>query len=70
MTGYMCRVMAAYASGLIGPGEFAQVHIEHDTGCDALSGGDCRCIPTITVTTNTGVIHVEPDGTTRLEAKQ
>lgn len=70
MTGYMRRVMAAYASALIDPGEFAQVQVEHDRGCDALSGGNCKCIPSISITSNSGVIHVEPDGTTRREAKQ
>ena len=70
MTGYTARLMAAYASGLIAPGDLAIANVEHDSTCPALRGRACTCIPAITVTTSTGVIHVEADGSTRKEVRQ
>lgn len=67
---YTQRLMAAYTSGLLSSGEVAVANVEHDPGCPTLRGRDCRCVPNITITTNSGLIHVEPDGTTRREAKQ
>lgn len=70
MNGYTARLMAAYSSGLLQPGEVSVASVEHDVGCAALSGRNCHCTPVVTVTTSRGVIHVDPDGSTRLEAKQ
>lgn len=70
MTGYADRLMAACTSGLIEPGDLAIANVEHEADCPVLDGGECQCIPIITVTTLSAVINVEADGRTRKELRQ
>jgi len=70
VTGYTDRLMAAYTSGLIETGDLAVANVEHEADCPVLGGGECQCVPVITVTTPSAVIHVEVDGSTRKELRQ
>ncbi len=70
MTDYTERLLSIFSSGLIEPGEVSIASVEHRPECPTLDGGECQCIPTITVTTPSVVIHVGADGSTRKELRQ
>lgn len=63
-TGYMHRLLAAYASGAIPntPGvSFAT--IEHDRWCGIYRGAGCNCVPNITVSGRDDTVTViDEDG--------
>lgn len=35
---------------VVSPGEVATVVVAHDSACGLLAGGDCNCVPDMTVT--------------------
>lgn len=62
MTDLLSRLRAAMADGLIEPGSVVCAVVEHAGGCRLLSGGDCSCLPSITLTTRGGVHRLDPNG--------
>jgi hypothetical protein len=66
ISGYQHRLFSAYANGLLKPGGFSHVFIEHDAWCTIYKGAGCNCVPHISVCTDgrVTIIDTEGNGTT------
>jgi len=69
-SGYTHRLLAGLGNGMpLKPGVH-HVAIEHDHWCTIYQGGDCNCVPNISVSGPDGVIIIDERGRGRRVRKQ
>jgi hypothetical protein len=61
-SGYQARLFSAYANGLLKPGGFSHVFIEHDPWCTIYKGAGCNCVPHISVCSDGEVTIIDTEG--------